>query len=219
MIHKLNPKCDFSELPAFFEICKSVLEPYAKEGKWDDVAGLVYYSGWLHGVGDLMKEISSMKLKEIMEDERLCRNMICIQRGVFTVIKAMGQLVCYDDAAKFFFRVAPQIFPACFDGKGDIEAIFSEFRSIIDTMNVWIACHGADGEFIRRNVKSSAQDRIYKTERKFGKSIGCSMAGLVSLTYQILLDRVFWPSYHKIEDAQRESGIVYCDAGFSRSAI
>lgn len=23
MIHKLNPKCDFSELPAFFEICNA----------------------------------------------------------------------------------------------------------------------------------------------------------------------------------------------------
>lgn len=219
MRYTLDPKCDFAEIPAFFDTCKKVLEPYAKQGKWDDVAGLVYYSGWLHGVGDLFAELCTTPFDDVIQNERLMRNLICIQRGVNTVIKAMGELVCYDDAAKFFFRIAPQMFPTCFAGGGNIGEIFREWRSIIDTMNVWIAWHGAPGNFIRANVDSRSQRHLIGLEKKFGKSLGCSMAGLAALSYGILLDRVFWPAYHKIEDKQHEAGIVYCDEGFGRRVV
>lgn len=213
MRYELNPKCDFSELPAFRAKCADVFRPYAERGAWDDVAGLAFYSGYPQGMLPLSCRIKDKTLEAAIREEETCRWLICCQRGVLTVCAALGD-VCPPESMKALMRDMSALFPGLVGGK-DLERAFADWRGLMDTVNVWICAHGGDSYTIRSQVSSRCLRKLYALEKQYGgKAFGAAVAGFVAIGYRVFLDRVFWPAYHEHEERAAVLS-AYTDVGFS----
>lgn len=218
MRYELNPKCDFSELPAFRERCVEVFRPYAARGAWDDVAGLAFYSGYPQGMLPVTCAIQRLGgLAPALADETVCKWLVCCQRGVLTVCAALGEVSpvgCMTSLLSDF----GSLFPALAGNslvQDRLDRAFLEWKGLMDTVNVWICAHGGDSYTIRSQVSSRCLRMLYKLEKQYGgKGFGAAVAGCAATGYRVLLDRVFWPAWHKHEERAAALS-AYSDAGFS----